>query len=170
MNGKYLQSLRQSIGFSQRDLALLLNCSPALIALTERGKRFLPREAEAFCRELADMVEKGTQPVAAEKILNTRLTLFIDKQLRLLRLRLARQELKFETLQQQTQYLQLRGHWLPQMQVLTVMEGESLSAQVALLLERQCREKLDRMIPLLLQTEMEIVGLKAEIAGWEQMK
>ena len=65
MNKEFIKFLRKSHNLNQRDFARIVNCSFALIALVEVGKRRVTEDLERKVREAFDLDEKQMQSIAA---------------------------------------------------------------------------------------------------------
>lgn len=65
MNKEIIKFLRKSYNLNQRDFARLVNCSFALIALVEVGKRRVTEDLERKVKEAFDLDENQVQSIAA---------------------------------------------------------------------------------------------------------
>lgn len=65
MNKEIIKFLRGSYNLTQRDFARLVNCSYALIALVEVGKRKVTKDLENKVREAFDLDEKQLESITS---------------------------------------------------------------------------------------------------------
>ena len=65
LNKEFIKFLRSSYNLNQRDFARIVNCSFALIALVEVGKRRVTEDLEKKIREAFDLDEQQMQSIAA---------------------------------------------------------------------------------------------------------
>jgi transcriptional regulator with XRE-family HTH domain len=65
MNKEIIKFLRKSYNLNQRDFARIVNCSFALIALVEVGKRRVTEDLERKVKEAFDLDENQIQSIAA---------------------------------------------------------------------------------------------------------
>ncbi|KKK38537.1 hypothetical protein WQ57_08010 [Mesobacillus campisalis] len=65
MNKEIIKFLRKSYNLNQRDFARIVNCSFALIALVEVGKRRVTEDLERKVKEAFDLDESQVQSISA---------------------------------------------------------------------------------------------------------
>ncbi|PLR95542.1 helix-turn-helix domain-containing protein [Bacillus sp. T33-2] len=65
MNKEIIKFLRKSHNLNQRDFAKLVNCSYALIALVEVGKRRVTSDLETKVKNTFDLDQKQIDSIAA---------------------------------------------------------------------------------------------------------
>jgi transcriptional regulator with XRE-family HTH domain len=65
MNKEIIKFLRKSYNLNQRDFARIVNCSFALIALVEVGKRRVTEDLERKVKEAFDLDENQVQSITA---------------------------------------------------------------------------------------------------------
>jgi len=65
LNKEIIKFLRKSHNLNQRDFARIVNCSYALIALVEVGKRRVTEDLEKKVKEAFDLDESQIQSIAA---------------------------------------------------------------------------------------------------------
>jgi transcriptional regulator with XRE-family HTH domain len=65
MNKEIIKFLRKSYNLNQRDFARIVNCSFALIALVEVGKRRVTEDLEKKVKEAFDLDESQVQSISA---------------------------------------------------------------------------------------------------------
>ncbi|MDZ5473735.1 XRE family transcriptional regulator [Bacillus sp. 31A1R] len=65
MNKEIIKFLRRSYNLTQRDFAKLVNCSYALIALVEVGKRTVTKDLETKIKEAFDLDEKQVESITS---------------------------------------------------------------------------------------------------------
>lgn len=65
MNKEIIKFLRESYNMTQRDFARIVNCSYALIALVEIGKRNVTKNLEGKIIDAFDLDEQQVQSIAS---------------------------------------------------------------------------------------------------------
>ncbi|MFB6467010.1 helix-turn-helix domain-containing protein [Cytobacillus sp. Hz8] len=65
MNKEIIKFLRESYNMTQRDFARIVNCSYALIALVEIGKRNVTKNLEGKILDAFDLDEQQIQSIAS---------------------------------------------------------------------------------------------------------
>ncbi|MBM4762684.1 helix-turn-helix transcriptional regulator [Bacillus sp. B15-48] len=65
MNKEFIKFLRKSYNLNQRDFAKIVNCSFALIALVEVGKRRVTENLEEKIKDAFDLDENQIQSITA---------------------------------------------------------------------------------------------------------
>jgi transcriptional regulator with XRE-family HTH domain len=158
------KELRQLLGLTLPDIADLIGCSQGQLAMAETGQRKLPSKSRAALYGLEQVIQKmvleNPEPTFAE---GTKTTALRSKAKKRLTLQLKSRELKAEKILQAQKQTALRLQFAEQFEQQPFLPDDGIAKLRVKILQRTARVELDTQAALLLQHQLAMAAIRAQL-------
>ncbi len=157
------KDLRLQIGLTQVELADMLGCSKAQIAMAETGQRNLPSASVVAWHRLAAVMENILKTKPATRIRGKKSTAPGQKMVKQLSLQLKRRELQMEKIVYTLQPCEWQLQLAEQFKEKPFLPDDGIAPLRMQILLRTAGRKWDEQAAALLRHQLAIAGLKAQL-------
>jgi transcriptional regulator with XRE-family HTH domain len=157
------RDLPQQIGLNQNQLADLIGCSKVQLAMAETGQRNLPAASVAAWYRLSTVIETILNNTASTRGRGNKTTTLGQKMIKKLSLQLKSRELKVEKIKQSLQQSEWQLQLAEQFNVQPFLPDDGIAPLRMQILQRTAERELDEQAAELLQHQLAIAGIKAQL-------